>query len=101
MQDNAEGLRTMMKLTSMEFTMTAGLARVVLNTPERGNPIDGVFCRELKELADDLSERDDVRAVLLSARGKYFSVGGDIKVFTRDRSALPTIVKSWTADLHT
>jgi 2-(1,2-epoxy-1,2-dihydrophenyl)acetyl-CoA isomerase len=88
------------ELTSIECTIADGLARVVLNAPERGNPIDATFCREIRELAVDLSEHEDVRAVLLSARGKYFSVGGDIKSFARERSAIPSIVKNWTADLH-
>ena len=88
-------------LTSMECTVTCGLARVVLNQPDCGNPIDGLICRELNVLVTELSERDDVRAVLFSARGKYFSVGGDIKAFSRERERLTLIVKAWTADLHT
>lgn len=88
------------QLTTIECTVSDGLARVVLNAPDRGNPIDGTFCREFKELAVELSERADVRAVLLSAKGRFFSVGGDIKSFARERSAIPGIVKNWTADLH-
>jgi 2-(1,2-epoxy-1,2-dihydrophenyl)acetyl-CoA isomerase len=87
-------------LTSMECTVTGGLARVVLNQPDRGNPIDGAFCRELNALVTELSDRDDVRTVLFSARGKYFSVGGDIKAFSRERDKLSSIVKTWTGDLH-
>jgi 2-(1,2-epoxy-1,2-dihydrophenyl)acetyl-CoA isomerase len=87
-------------LTSMECTVSDGLARVVLNQPDRGNPIDGPFCRELNALVTELSDRADVRAVLVTARGKYFSVGGDIKAFSRERAQLSSIVKSWTGDLH-
>jgi 2-(1,2-epoxy-1,2-dihydrophenyl)acetyl-CoA isomerase len=88
------------QLTAIECSIGNGIAKVVLNIPERGNPIDGVFCTELKKLAIELGERDEVRAILLSARGRFFSVGGDIKSFARDRAAIPGIVKSWTADLH-
>jgi|ERR1700730_10544355 2-(1,2-epoxy-1,2-dihydrophenyl)acetyl-CoA isomerase len=88
------------QLTAIECSITDGLARLVLNMPDRGNPIDGVLCGEMKNLAIELGGRDDVRAVLLSARGRFFSVGGDIKSFARDRAAIPGIVKSWTADLH-
>jgi 2-(1,2-epoxy-1,2-dihydrophenyl)acetyl-CoA isomerase len=86
--------------SSVERVIDDGLARVTLNVPDRGNPIDQTFCREFRELAVELSERDDVRAILLAAKGRFFSVGGDIKSLARDRSAIPTIVKSWTADLH-
>jgi 2-(1,2-epoxy-1,2-dihydrophenyl)acetyl-CoA isomerase len=77
-----------------------GLARVHFNRPERGNVIDATFCQELKQLAVALSESEEVRAVLITAAGRFFSVGGDIKSFAQDRSALPGLVKTWTADLH-
>ncbi len=38
--------------------------------------------------------------VLLTAEGRFFSVGGDIRAFTKDLSQLPRIVKAWTADVH-
>jgi 2-(1,2-epoxy-1,2-dihydrophenyl)acetyl-CoA isomerase len=85
---------------AIECVVDEGLARVTLNQPDRGNPIDQAFCKEIKELAVELSERGDVRAVLLAARGRFFSVGGDIKALAQDRSAISRIVKSWTADLH-
>jgi 2-(1,2-epoxy-1,2-dihydrophenyl)acetyl-CoA isomerase len=85
---------------AIECVIDDGLARVTLNQPDRGNPIDQTFCKEIKELAVELSERGDVRAVLLAAKGRFFSVGGDIKSLARDRSAISRIVKSWTADLH-
>jgi 2-(1,2-epoxy-1,2-dihydrophenyl)acetyl-CoA isomerase len=77
-----------------------GLARVTFNAPERGNVVDETFCREIKELAVELSESNKVRAILLAAKGRFFSVGGDIRSFVQDRSALPILVKKWTADLH-
>jgi enoyl-CoA hydratase/carnithine racemase len=76
--------------SSIEYAVSDGLAQVTLNLPDRGNPIDQTFCREIKELAVELSERADIRAVLLAAKGRYFSVGGDIKSLARGRSALPS-----------
>src|SRR5439155_12578226 len=32
--------------TSFECAIDGGLAHIVLNQPERGNPIDGDFCRQ-------------------------------------------------------
>src|SRR5665811_1816933 len=64
--------------TSFECEIADGLAHVILSRPDRGNPIDGDFCREFSLGMAELSERDDVRAVLMSARGKLFSVGGDL-----------------------
>lgn len=90
----------MSEYSTLELTIDGGIARLVLNQPERGNPVDATSSRELKEVAIALSENDNVRVVLLTARGRAFSVGGDIKTFAKDRAALPTIVKAWTADFH-
>src|SRR6202008_2890247 len=83
-----------------DCTIDDGLAHVVLNQPERGNPIDGEFCREFGLCIAELSERSDVRAVLLSARGRLFSVGGDLMSLVKREEALPRTIKAWTADLH-
>jgi 2-(1,2-epoxy-1,2-dihydrophenyl)acetyl-CoA isomerase len=87
-------------LKSIDCTVADGIARVVLNQPDRGNPIDGILARELRDLAVMLGEDDTVRAVLMSANGRMFSVGGDIKTFVKRREDLPAIVKTWTTDLH-
>src|ERR1700724_1793148 len=86
---------------SFECAIDGGLAHVVLSQPGRGNPIDGDFCRELSLCMAELSERDDVRSVLISARGRLFSVGGDLSALASRGAALPATIKSWTADLHT
>jgi 2-(1,2-epoxy-1,2-dihydrophenyl)acetyl-CoA isomerase len=86
--------------TSFSCDVADGLAHIVLNQPDRGNPVDGDFCREFSLAMAELSEREDIRAVLLSARGKLFSVGGDIAAFERQGAGLPAMIKRWTADLH-
>lgn len=88
------------ELTQMTCTIDNGLAHVELTQAERGNPVDETFCREIKAVASQLGDRADVRAVLISAKGRFFSVGGDIKGFARERADVPNVVKTWTADLH-
>ncbi|MGY3442552.1 MULTISPECIES: enoyl-CoA hydratase/isomerase family protein [unclassified Bradyrhizobium] len=89
-----------MATKSFECTVGDGLAHIVLDRAERGNPIDGEFCREFSLAIAELSERADVRALLLSARGRLFSVGGDLTSLISQGDALPTMIKVWTADLH-
>src|ERR1700724_1074067 len=86
---------------SFECAIAGGLALIVLNQADRGNPIDGEFCREFSLCMAELSEHDDVRSVLISARGRLFSVGGDLVALASRGAALPVTIKSWTADLHT
>jgi 2-(1,2-epoxy-1,2-dihydrophenyl)acetyl-CoA isomerase len=85
---------------TFDCTISDGLAHIVLNQPDRGNPIDGEFCREFSLCIAEISERTDVRSVLLSARGRLFSVGGDLTSLVKQGDALPRTIKAWTADLH-
>ncbi len=89
-----------MELDAFELTIDDGVAHIIWNQPERGNPFDGTFCREYSALAVECDENPRVRAVLMEARGRYFSVGGDLKAFGSDRDALPHKIKSWSAPLH-
>jgi 2-(1,2-epoxy-1,2-dihydrophenyl)acetyl-CoA isomerase len=89
-----------MTTQSMTLSVSEGVARLVLTEAARGNPIDRRFCFEINEVAIDLSSRDDVRAVLITAEGKAFSYGGDISGFISKLDALPAEVKGMTTLLH-
>lgn len=85
---------------TMRLERADGLARLTFTQAERGNPIDGLFCAEICEVATELSEDRGVRAVLVQAEGKAFSYGGDIGAFTADFDSLPRDIKRWTTNLH-
>lgn len=89
-----------MTLETLRCRVEDGLARVTLTEDARGNPIDGAFCHDMNTLSVALSTSADVRAVLIQAEGRFFSVGGDIRSFVTDRAALPGKVIEWTSDLH-
>jgi 2-(1,2-epoxy-1,2-dihydrophenyl)acetyl-CoA isomerase len=56
-----------------------GVARVELDDPDRLNAIGVDMARELTAVFDDLTDRDDVRVVLLTGRGAHFSAGGNLR----------------------
>lgn len=78
----------------------SGLATLTFAQPERGNPIDGDFCRAFKEVIDVLYATQGLRALLIRGEGKNFSFGGDIKSFTTCLDNLPAKIREWTGDLH-
>jgi 2-(1,2-epoxy-1,2-dihydrophenyl)acetyl-CoA isomerase len=86
--------------TTLRLDTVDGLATLTFTQAQRGNPIDGEFCRELRQAALDLWDRTDLRAVLLRAEGANFSYGGDIKAFYPARHELAPKIRLWTADLH-
>lgn len=89
-----------MTYTSMRIDREGGLARLTFIQPTRGNPIDGTFCAEFCDVANELSSDASVRAVFVTAEGRNFSFGGDIAMFLKDLDNLPVQIRRWTADLH-
>jgi 2-(1,2-epoxy-1,2-dihydrophenyl)acetyl-CoA isomerase len=89
-----------MRYESIHLDVQDGLARVTLDQPSTGNPIDGRFCVEWLRLANELGGRKDVRAILISAKGRFFSVGGDIGGFIQRVDELPDLIREWTGNLH-
>ena len=87
-------------LSSIKLEVREGLATVTLAQPARGNPFDGDFTQDFKQVALALWETPALRAVLLRAEGTNFSVGGDLKKFHPERERLAPLVRKWTSDLH-
>lgn len=91
----------MQSTTSIRVEFQDGLAVVSLAQPSRGNPFDGDFTRDFRQIFCDLWDQEGLRAVLLRADGTNFSVGGDLKSLHPQRAVLPPLIRRWTADLHT
>ncbi len=90
-----------MQLTAARLEIDdAGLATLTLTQGERGNPFDGVFVKDMREICLQLWETTGLRGLLLRAEGPNFSVGGDLKSFYPQRDQLAPLVRRWTADLH-
>lgn len=85
---------------SIRVELQDGLAVLSLAQPARGNPFDGGFARDFRQVASDMLNCIGLRAVLLRADGANFSFGGDLKVFYPARDRLPPLVREWTSDLH-
>ena len=91
---------TSTKLTAFAFEIKDSVAHITLDQADRGNPLDRHFSEQLNELATECSINADVRSVLIDARGRFFSVGGDLNALARDRAELAHFVSAATADLH-
>lgn len=64
-----------------------GVARVIINNPERRNALDVEIREEMARAFDELHDDSTVRAIVLSGRGEHFCAGGDIKEW-KDFTAL-------------
>jgi enoyl-CoA hydratase/carnithine racemase len=63
-----------------DFTLVKDghLAIISLNRPDKRNALTGATLLQLQHLSESLAEDGDVRAVIIRAEGKDFSVGADI-----------------------
>ena len=84
---------------SVRLEMDGVLARITLVNGAKGNPLGLEFGRELRAIAIDLEGMSDLRAVLWTAEGKNFSVGGNLGAFA-DVDDLAAYVRESTADYH-
>src|ERR1700683_5388644 len=89
-----------MELTAFAFEIKDGVAHITMSQSERGNPFDQSFADEFDWLATECTIRPEVRAVLIDAKGRFFSVGGDLNALSKSRENLARFVSVATSDLH-
>jgi 2-(1,2-epoxy-1,2-dihydrophenyl)acetyl-CoA isomerase len=66
-----------------------GYLDLSLNRPEAMNALNQQVAQELSDALDRISDRDDVRAVLLRGEGRAFCAGGDVKEMERSLEGNP------------
>jgi enoyl-CoA hydratase/carnithine racemase len=64
----------------------SGVATVLLNRPAKRNAVSLAMWKRLGEIFTELSEREDVRAVILTGAGGNFCAGADISEFATVRA---------------
>jgi methylglutaconyl-CoA hydratase len=67
-----------MNYQTIELNISDSVATVTLNRPEVFNAFNEVAIAELEDCVHSMGQRDDVRVILLAARGKCFSAGADL-----------------------
>ena len=64
---------------TIEASSANAVATIVLNVPQRKNPLGPQMVNELLWALDDARDDEAVRVVVLTGAGKAFSAGGDLK----------------------
>jgi 2-(1,2-epoxy-1,2-dihydrophenyl)acetyl-CoA isomerase len=73
-----------MKMETLELEISKGIATLTLNRPDALNAINMKMTEEFAEALSHIKDRDDVRAVLVTGRGRAFCAGGDLSKFKAD-----------------
>jgi 2-(1,2-epoxy-1,2-dihydrophenyl)acetyl-CoA isomerase len=86
-------------MTAVVLQIEEAVATLTLNRPERGNAIDLVLARELRDAMVQIAAQD-VRALLVQGSGRHFCLGGDIRIPELDDAAMQAHVLELTRTLH-
>src|SRR5256885_17042187 len=73
---------------------------LTLAQPAKANTFDFDFVKELYDAASECATNPEVRAVVISGEARFFSAGGDAKLFVELGERLPKAVLDMTAPLH-
>jgi 2-(1,2-epoxy-1,2-dihydrophenyl)acetyl-CoA isomerase len=89
-----------MELTTIRYDVRDGVAHVRLDRPEGANAINPAFARDLRSVMLEVEFDDAVRAVSITAEGKVFCAGGDLKEFHAAGAGLPRLASDMLTDFH-
>lgn len=68
-----------MSYQTLLFEVNENIAKVTLNRPDAMNALSTDLATELIQVFESLSSNSEIRAVVLTATGRAFSAGGDVK----------------------
>lgn len=90
----------MEKFETIILTKTDNIATITLNRPNSANGINPTLARELATAALDCDKDASIRCVLLTANGKLFCAGGDLKSVGGEPEKAAAKIKGMADDLH-
>lgn len=82
------------------FDVTHDVATITMNRPDEANALNLTMAKELAELSIRCDEDPNIRAVVWTGAGKFFSVGGDISSFGAAGDGASALIKEMTMYLH-
>ncbi len=89
-----------MDLDTIDYRTSDGVAHVRFARPEGANAVNPAFSRDLREVMLEIEHDDDVKAVSVTADGKVFCAGGDLKEFAAAGPDLPKMAADMLVDFH-
>tara|TARA_B110000014_G_C20116362_1_gene589750 strand:+ start:1013 stop:1798 length:786 start_codon:yes stop_codon:yes gene_type:complete len=89
-----------MSYETLIFKKKDGLAELTLNRPKTANSINVLMSEELLDVSIKCRHDKSIRAMLLTAKGKMFSAGGDLASFAKEGKNISNLLSYMTHQLH-
>ena len=87
-------------LTTMTYSVTDGVAHVRFTRPELANAVSPAFSSDLRAVMVEIEFDPAVKSVAVTADGKVFCAGGDLKMFHQAGDELPSRAADMLVDFH-
>ncbi|MEE2983253.1 MAG: enoyl-CoA hydratase-related protein [Pseudomonadota bacterium] len=89
-----------MNYETLTFERDGSVAVITLNRPDAANSLNVPMSEELVKVATHCDSNPDIRAVVLTATGKMFCAGGDLRSFAAQGDGMAEYMRYATAGLH-
>ncbi len=89
-----------MDLETIDYSVSGRIAHIRFSEPDRANAVSPQFAKDLRAATLAAHYDDDVRVVLITAEGKVFCAGGDLKIFAEAGDTLPHLAADMLVDFH-
>jgi 2-(1,2-epoxy-1,2-dihydrophenyl)acetyl-CoA isomerase len=89
-----------MELTTMTYEVRDGVAHVRFTQADRANAVNPTFSADLRSVMLAIEFDPAVKAVSVTAEGKVFCAGGDLKLFHESGDKLPAVAADMLVDFH-
>lgn len=90
-----------MDYNTISFEASDGVGHLRLARPEGANAVSTEFSRELLDVMIEIEFNPDVRVVSVTAEGKVFCAGGDLKEFYGEGDNVAKHASAMLGDFHT
>lgn len=89
-----------MEYETLKFDVADGVATITLNRPDAVNAMNRAMMYDLFAVARHCDSNDAIRAIVLTAAGKMFCAGGDLKEFAAQGDDMPAFITELATILH-
>ena len=89
-----------MELETVLYTTEDNIAHIRLNRPDGANALNPTLSRDLRDVMLEAEFDSDVRAVAVTAEGKVFCAGGDLKEFHAAGDGVSRLASDMLTDFH-
>jgi 2-(1,2-epoxy-1,2-dihydrophenyl)acetyl-CoA isomerase len=89
-----------MDFETIAYRTEDNIAHIRFDRPSGANAVNPAFSRDLRDVMLEAAFDDDVRAVAVTAEGKVFCAGGDLKEFHAAGAGLPKLASDMLTDFH-